>query len=172
MLTSKLAFRKEVKHIFLRCPEPRILKRGFLGNTWLNTSIVTCTGVRVTIITILNRIIGFIDPYFVQLHLITIIIALLPIITLSSSPLHTHLDSQSPLVVSWQLISAQKLLVLQITMKSSCHFFQSPWNADQILILQTLMVLDSVLHDTNLFSINLLNLFPPVSPIRFLATDL
>jgi hypothetical protein len=43
------------------------------------------------------------------------------IYTLSSSPLHTHYDSKSPLVIYWKRILIQKLS-LQITMKSSCHF--------------------------------------------------
>jgi hypothetical protein len=51
------------------------------------------------IITVLDRMIGFIDT-LVNLYLVTFNRALPLIYTLSSSPLHTHHDSHFPLVVS------------------------------------------------------------------------
>jgi hypothetical protein len=65
------------------------------------------------------------SSFFVQSLLITSHTALSLIYTLSSSQLNTHSDSQSPLVVSWQQISTQKLS-RQICMKFSCHFLQLP----------------------------------------------
>jgi hypothetical protein len=62
---------------------------------------------------------GFISTSVTGSLLITINTALSLIYTLPSPLLHTHWDSQSSLVVSWQRISTQKL-ELQITMKSSC----------------------------------------------------
>jgi hypothetical protein len=59
-----------------------------------------------------------------QSLLITINTALSLIYTLSSSTLHTHQDSPSSVVVSWQRISPQKL-ALRITTKSSCYFLFS-----------------------------------------------
>jgi hypothetical protein len=65
-----------------------------------------------------------------QCLLITINTALLLIYTIYSSLLHTHKDSEFPLVVSQHRISAQKL-VLPITMKSSCHFlFNRPGTSE------------------------------------------
>jgi hypothetical protein len=66
------------------------------------------------------------------------------------------------LFVSWQRISTQKLS-FQIIMKSSCHFFfnqlwiptQSPSSNSP-----TYVVLDSILYGPNLYSTNLLKLFP------------
>jgi hypothetical protein len=52
---------------------------------------------------------------------VTINRALSLIYTFSSPPLHTHQDSQFPLLVSCQRISTQKL-ALQITMKSFSYF--------------------------------------------------
>jgi hypothetical protein len=53
--------------------------------------------------------------------IITINTQLSLIYTIHSSPLHTHYDSQSSLVVPWQRILTQTL-TFQLTMKSSCYF--------------------------------------------------
>jgi hypothetical protein len=78
-------------------------------------------GARVTKWRILVRMIGFIGASVTLCLLITTNTALSLIYTLSSSPLHKHENTTSPLVVSWQRNSTQKL-ALQITMKSSCYF--------------------------------------------------
>jgi hypothetical protein len=85
-----------------------------------NQYIVTCRGVRVTKITGSNRRLDLLAPRL-QFLLISLIRGLSLIYTRYSSPLHTHWDYPSLLVVSWQQISTHKL-VLQITMKSSCYF--------------------------------------------------
>jgi hypothetical protein len=88
-----------------------------------------------------------------QLHLVIINAALSPNFTLSSSPLHTHQDSQSSLVVLWQRISIQEIS-LQITMKS-CHFFfkhlAMPTKFSNFNFLVS-VILNSVLLCPNLYS--------------------
>jgi hypothetical protein len=103
--------------------------------------------------------IGFIGASL-QLLLVKINAALSLIYTFSSSPLHTHYESQSPLVVSWQRISTQKLS-LQISMKSSCNFFFNDLGMPTQFSNSNSPF--SVLHGPNLYSTNVLNLFPLVS---------
>jgi hypothetical protein len=108
-------------------------------------------------------------PFFVQSLLITSHRTLSLIYTRSSSPLHTHWDSHSPLVVAWWRISTQELS-LQITMKSSCNFFFSHLEMPTQFSNSNSPVF--VLHGTNLYLTNLRNIFPLVSTIRFLVMEL
>jgi hypothetical protein len=82
---------------------------------------IPCMGVWVTKITGYSRMTEIL-ALRLQVLLITINTAPSLIYTIYSSPLHTHLESPSSLVVSWQRIPTHKLS-LQITIKSS--FLQS-----------------------------------------------
>jgi hypothetical protein len=85
-----------------------------------------------------------------QYLLITINTALSLIYTHSSSLLHTHWDSRSPLVVAWYHISTQELS-LKITTKSSCHFIFNYLGMPTQFSDSNCSV--SVLHGTNLYSL-------------------
>jgi hypothetical protein len=132
--------------------------------------IVTCTGVRVTTNNGSTSDDWIYWTFFVQSLLITSHTAPSLIYTLSSSPLHTHKDSQSPLVVSWQRISTQELS-LQITMKSSSNFFfdhlgmPTQFSSSNSPVS---VVLNSVLHGTDLYSTNLHDSPRPLHDSRYI----